>query len=43
MLKSNLIQAVVVARDSNGVIRVAKSDDELPGIAIKLDQSHIHI
>ncbi len=37
MLKSNLIQAVVVARDSNGVIRVAKSDDELPGIAIKLD------
>mgnify|MGYP003336747346 CR=1 FL=1 len=37
MLKSNLIQAVVVARDVNGVIRVAKSDDELPGIAIQLD------
>ena len=38
MLKSNLIQAVVVARDSNGVIRVAKSDDE-PSIAIALDGS----
>ena len=39
MLKSNLIQAVVVARDENGVIRVVKSEDELPGLPIQLDGS----
>ena len=37
MLKSNLIQAVVVARDSRGVIRVANFGDELPGLPIKLE------
>ena len=37
MLKSDLVQAVVISRDKRGVIRVANSGDELPGYPIKLD------